>query len=153
MIAVAFKNNTDNNRRSPYRKPSQSLTDASVLITLILFWSMIELVLALLALCFPIIHSLFHRISLEFIIDSVRSLTSLASDTWRSPGSRSPITNIRNGNDSTASHARIVPIHGDLPTSVESIAMRDCSIKPHDWTVPQGEIGVNVMLTQSDDMV
>lgn len=114
---------------------------------------MIELVLALLALCFPIMHSLFHRISLEFIINSVRSLTSLASDNWKSPGSHSPITNVRNGNDSTASPARIVPIHGDVPTSVEGIAKRDRSVKPNERTVPQGEDGVNVMLTQSDNVV
>ena len=66
-----------------YCKPSQPLIDASVLITLILFWSMIELVLALLALCFPVMHSLVRKISLESVINSFRSMTSLASGTRR----------------------------------------------------------------------
>ena len=131
-------------------KSSPLLTHASVLITTILFWIMIESVLALLALCLPVLQSLFRRIPLESVTNSIRGVISLAR---RPQGSHSTITNIRNGNESTASHAKMVPVHGVLPPSVGCIAMRDLSRKPNDRTVPHGEIGVHITLTQSDDMV
>lgn len=152
MIPAAFKKGTDNDRKSHLLLKCPLLSQALVLVTTILFWSMVESQLALLALCLPVLHSLFRRISLESVINSVRSIASLGSGSRRSPESRSTINDVQHGNESTASHARMVPIHGDPPRTVESIAMKDLSSKNNDKRVPQGEIGVNTTLTQNEDM-
>ena len=96
---------------------------------------MIESVLALLAVCLPVLHTIFRKVSIESVINSVRSMVSLRSG---ARSSRGPHTDIENRNGSTTSHAKMVP--NDAPhASIENIAMGDLSNEASEQTIPQGE--------------
>nr|AUW30967.1 putative GNAT-family acetyltransferase [Cladonia uncialis subsp. uncialis] len=124
-------------------------TDTDLLKTLILFWSLIESVMALLAVCLPALHTLFRKSSLESVIRSVRTMASLGSETRRSQVSH---TDIENRSESTTSYAQMVP--RDAPHArIENIAMRDLSSKASQQIVPQGEIAVNTTFTQIYDVI
>ena len=110
---------------------------------------MIESVLALLAICLPVLHTIFRKVSIESVMDSVRSMVSLRSGARSSQG---PHTNIENWTGSTTSHAKMVP--NDAPhASIENIALRDLSNEASEHTIPQGEIAVNTAFTQTYNTV
>jgi len=118
--------------------------DNDLLLTQILFWSFVESALALMASCLPVTHSLFRKSSIESVIRSIRSLTSLHSSGHGSTGSRAPRSHVvTNGqyirSDSTASHAQMVPDYLE-PSTVESFAMKDLSNLSHNY--PAGGITV-----------
>ena len=110
---------------------------------------MIESDLASIAVCLPVLHGLFRKISLRAVIRSVRSITSRGVTLVglrRSRLSNTAIARIKSGNNSTSSHARIFPSSLE-PTTVEAYAMRDFSMTPDNQMVPQGEILVSNTVT------
>ena len=112
---------------------------------------MIESCLASIAVCLPVLHGLFRKISLKAVICSVRSITPRGLTLVGLQGSRASNTataRIKSDNNSTSSHARILPSHLET-TTVEVYAMRDCSTTPENQMVPQGEILVGSTVTQS----
>ena len=111
-----------------------------------MFWSMIESVLALLAICLPVLHTLFRKASIEYVINCVRNMLSLRS------GARSSHTDIEKWNGSTTSHAKMVPNEASH-ARVENIAMRVLSSKASELTIRHGEIAVNTTFTQSYNTV
>lgn len=129
----------------------KSDVDGNLVITKELFWSVIESDLASIAVCLPVLHSLFRRVSRGAVIHSVRSITSIGSSLIglrRSRSSNTTTAGTRNDNDSTASHAQMFPSYLQ-PTTVETYVMRDRSEISDDHNVPQGEILVRNTVTQS----
>ncbi|PQE07249.1 plasma membrane Pth11 protein [Rutstroemia sp. NJR-2017a BVV2] len=93
-----------------------------VLITQIVFWTMIECSLGLIAACLPLLYGLARSSSIESVVRSVRSAISLRSlgsqNSHRSNASRTPGTTSsytatvlvdKSKNESTTSHVPIVP--------------------------------------------
>ena len=105
--------------------------------------------MALLAVCLPALHTLFRKSSLESMIRSVRTMTSIGSETRRSQVLH---TDIENRNESTTSYAQMVP-HDAPHARIENIAMKDVSSKAAQQIVPQGEIAVNTTFTQIYNVV
>lgn len=113
---------------------------------------MVESDLASIAACLPVLYSLFRRISLEAVIHSVRSIISTGLSLVRLQGLRSDTARIKNDNDSTISHAQMLPSYLE-PATVEAYALRDYFRQSDDHNVPQGEILVRDTVTQSQDAV
>ena len=117
--------------------------------TQLLFWSVLEGGLALIAVNLPSIWGLFTGISPEAILRSVRGLVSLRS--WGSGGSMEPKTPYTQTemSPSTSSHARMFHV-GGRGHGVEAYAMHDidCSKRNQQPSLPE-RIMVRNSITQS----
>lgn len=86
-----------------------------VTVSTILYWSMIEAGLAIIAACLPTLQFLVRKVSLDSIVNSVRSALSLQSMRSQRPESRpmGPYTNIQ----ADSEVASTAPIVGESNTS------------------------------------
>ena len=134
-----------------------TLITPSVLITRGLYWSVLEGGLALIACCFPTLHVLYAKASLEGVVRSIRSAVSLGSlGSGRSNQSNrsGPLDpEVQKRNDSTASHTAMVLDH-PVPASFETYALGNAHENSvDDESSTHQKIWVNSTFEQSAKMV
>lgn len=136
-----------------YNHARERTADPRLEDTEILFWSMLEGGLALIAVNLPSIWGLFTKISPEAVLRSVRSVVSLGSrGSGDSKNTRTPYKQSKLS-PSTSSHANIVYKDGK-EHGAEAYAMHDLDMANHNQQPPLPEsIVVSNSITQTNSMV
>jgi len=113
-----------------------------VVITRGLYWGMMESGLAIVACCMPTLHALILKSSIESIVRSIRSATSLQSFSSGKSKKFTPLSGDSRALNSKVS-ASSVPDHSN-PASIHGYAMGDLSKASHDTSnLDQDKIWVN----------
>jgi hypothetical protein len=126
-------------------------------VSLVLFWPMIEMGVAMVAACLPTLRPLFYGVSLESIINSVRSMISLQS--IRSGSGKHSASYARNTRGQTSSNDSIAVITQTNGSDrndewMEIHTMGDVTSNRDDYSPPgEGKIGVRKEVEQSVETV
>lgn len=120
-----------------------------------MFWGMLEMGVAMVALCLPTLRPLFHDWSLESIMNSLLSVLSLSSRSSRNKNYHSFSDNQRGRGDSEASLANAkYSVYAARSNQHQVYAMGPLTGQQEgSGPKPSGEVWVNRNLTQTVEAV
>ncbi|KAL9073756.1 MAG: hypothetical protein Q9161_002794 [Pseudevernia consocians] len=130
--------------------------DDMAVVSLILFWPMVEMGVALVAACLPTLRPLFHDVSVESVIHSVRSKLSLSSLRSTSKSSLTQGDTARRSNDSTRAFASKDVVTNALPEDdeyLETHIMADVGSERSENQLNAHKISIRNDLTQAFERV